>query len=120
MKKKVLTNLPVPIGKKKKDGNDMNDMNDNMKIFYCTITKLNYFLLGYHYNHSGYINVVKQYEKAKEIADKYSLDINTMEITEISKSRYYKNMIVMFSLERDQAPIEEAILIDNSLDYFYG
>lgn len=94
-------------------------MIDNMKMFYCIVTKINYFLLGYHYNHSGYINVVKQYEKAKEIADKYNFDINTMEITEIGKSGRYKNMIVMFSLNRDQAPIEEAILINNGLDYFY-
>ena len=83
------------------------------EIFYCKENKRNYFMLGYHFNFSGHIDVLKNFQESERIRKEYNYSEGSMFLKELQVSSRYKYMIVMYSNDKDQKVIEGAYELEN-------
>lgn len=82
----------------------------DFKIYYDTLNKRNYWVLGYF--GGGSVNISKAYELAKEYAEENNVPLDTVCIDEILHSRRYEHFKYIYS-QNEQKPDKRAYQTEN-------
>lgn len=89
----------------------------NFKKYYDTKTKQNIWLLGY--LGDTIINIQESYNFAKEFSASTGVNICSIGIVEIQKSRRFKYFKYIFSTQENQLPAEGSEQTEDVLTFFY-
>ena len=82
------------------------------------MTKQNVWVLGY-FGGSANINLSQAFEVGKLFVEEVEVDIDSISVGEITRSKRYQYFKYITSGEKDQKPTENAFVVDNVWDWLY-
>ncbi len=86
------------------------------EIYFCKHTQTNVFNLGYYFNHSGHIDLKKNYEAAEYLRELYGFKGNAF-LHEIQKSSTRKYNILIYFDDEKQKKVDKAFEVDSFWGY---
>lgn len=91
--------------------------NGDFKPYYCTTIKKHIWVLGYF--GGGSINFKRFQKVAQDFASSINVDIDTVNIDEITFSSRFKYFKFLTSDTPGQLPIEDSIVANNVMDWLH-
>lgn len=85
--------------------------NADFAKYYDTNLKRNYWVLGYF--GGGAINIADAYSICSELSNEINVPIGSIHIDEILKSSRYKHFKIIYSIQENQTPEEDAYSSEN-------
>jgi len=88
----------------------------DFQIYFCKRTKRNYWMLG-HWGGSN-TSIIDKYKLAIDYANENNVEIESVKMAEVYKSRRFKSHMFMIS-DKKQQPANDAIEMENVASFFY-